>query len=86
MANEEDNGRIGLEPHLTNTSLQAHNVEEGVRLLDELIGLRSLPLAGEGTEFTLKDVADIKRQMADILAETFKAALDSPIHFQVCFG
>lgn len=84
-ANSEDETPMDLAPHLTNTSLQTHRGEEGVRLLDELVGCHIL--SDEDTvsplELTEEDVQAIRNQMADVLAETFKAALESPIHFQV---
>ncbi|KAJ4486325.1 tubulin-tyrosine ligase [Lentinula aciculospora] len=74
---------LDLAPHLTNTSLQTHRGEEGVRLLNELIGCHIL---SEGSEqnsiLTAKDVSEILRQIAAVLADTFKAALENPINFQ----
>lgn len=75
---------IDLTPHLTNTSLQNHNGEEGVRLLEELIGCRIVSSDQDQLEFKREDTVSITSQMVGILAETFKAALESPIHFQVC--
>lgn len=77
---------IDLAPHLTNTSLQTHRGEEGVRLLDELVGCHILSDEQTGSllKFTEDDGRVIQDQMTDVLAETFKAALESPIHFQVC--
>lgn len=85
-ANLEDGAPIDLAPHLTNTSLQTHRGEEGVRLLDELVGCHILSdgHAGSLLKFTKDDIKAIQDQMTDVLAETFKAALESPIHFQVC--
>lgn len=76
---------VSLTPHLTNTYLQTHRGEENVRLLDELIGCRILSGGEESRNNVLNtvDVAVIKQQIADTLSETFKAALDQPIHFQV---
>lgn len=80
---------VDLAPHLTNTSLQTHRGEEGVRLLDELIGcsILSSDESGKGPDgyltLTSGDVAAIKDQVAGVLAETFKAALEMPVHFQV---
>ncbi|KAJ3752032.1 TTL-domain-containing protein [Lentinula raphanica] len=75
--------QVDLAPHLTNTSLQTHREEEGVRLLNELVGCRIL---SEGFEdhpvLTLDDVDDILGQISSVLSETFKAALENPIHFQ----
>ncbi|EKM83751.1 hypothetical protein AGABI1DRAFT_66676 [Agaricus bisporus var. burnettii JB137-S8] len=73
-----------LESHLTNTSLQIDGGEEGVRLLDELIGCHSFE---EGRSdsigiFTKNDKAIILGQMTEILKETFRAALATPVHFQ----
>lgn len=81
---------MDLEPHLTNTSLQVKRGEEGVRLLDELIGCHFFE---EGCTdpigiLTKNDKADILQQMTQVLAETFRAALQNPVHFQVirCLG
>ena len=80
---------IDLAPHLTNSSLQTHRGEEGVRLFDELVGCHVLSCGGDapsgGSILTLGHLTNIQDQIADSLAETFKAALESPIHFQVCF-
>ena len=75
---------ISLTPHLTNTSLQTHHGEENVRLLDELIGCHILSGGEESSHNMLNivDVAAIKQQIADALSETFRAALDQPIHSQ----
>jgi len=75
---------ISLTPHLTNTSLQTHCGEENVRLLDELVGCRILSGGEESSDSVLNavDVAVIKQQMADTLSETFKAAIQQPVHFQ----
>ena len=82
-------GAIDLAPHLTNSSLQTHRGEEGVRLLDELIGCHVISGdAGSGPRsiLTLRHIENIQDQMADTLSETFKAAIQSPIHFQVTFS
>jgi hypothetical protein len=77
-------GNIDLTPHLTNTSLQIDRGEEGVHLLDELSGCHIL--SGDDTDrgalFSPEDIENIKVQMSAVLAETFKAALEMPIHFQ----
>ncbi|KAF5355911.1 hypothetical protein D9756_003904 [Leucocoprinus leucothites] len=68
-----------LEGHLTNTSLQAVRGEEGVRLFDELVGCQ---IFGENADdlglFAEHDRRDIIRQMTEVLAETFRAALRIP--------
>lgn len=76
---------IDLAPHLTNTSLQTERGEEGVRLLDDLVGcsIYSGDDATEKATLTSDDVSIMVGQMSNILAETFKAALSAPIHFQV---
>jgi tubulin---tyrosine ligase len=74
-------GQRDLTPHLTNTSLQMHRGEEGVRLLDELRGCQKLSIP---SEFTTNEIQDIKNKMVAIIGETFNAALDNPVHFQVC--
>ncbi|KAI0257488.1 tubulin-tyrosine ligase/Tubulin polyglutamylase [Lactifluus subvellereus] len=75
---------VDLAPHLTNSSLQTERREEGVRLLDELVGCHVLSGGVDmpTSTLTLDHLATIQDQMADTLAETFKAALQSPIHFQ----
>ncbi|KIK47333.1 hypothetical protein CY34DRAFT_799494 [Suillus luteus UH-Slu-Lm8-n1] len=82
--NDAAAGNIDLTPHLTNTSLQIDRGEEGVHLLDELSGCHILSGADtdRGALFTPEDIEDIKVQMGSVLAETFKAALEMPIHFQ----
>ncbi|KAI6153449.1 tubulin-tyrosine ligase family-domain-containing protein [Pisolithus tinctorius] len=72
-----------LLPHLTNTSLQIHRGEEGVRLFDELIGCHILSGSRGDLLLSELDIADIKEQMARILADVFKAAVEQPVHFQV---
>ncbi|KAH7883734.1 tubulin-tyrosine ligase family-domain-containing protein [Phlebopus sp. FC_14] len=76
---------ISLGPHLTNTSLQTRRGEEGVRLLDELIGCHILS-CGEKLDhdsvLRASDILAIKKQMAVALSETFKASLEQPVHFQ----
>lgn len=77
---------IDLTPHLTNTSLQTHRGEDGVRLLDELVGssvLSSGAQHGERPTLSAANIADLKDQMAEVLSQTFKAALEIPVHFQV---
>lgn len=83
----EDESPIDLTAHLTNTSLQTHRGEEGVRLLEELIGCRILSYRDDSKleVLTADDVQNILGQLADVLAETFKAALQNPVHFQVKF-
>ena len=75
-------GEIDLGPHLTNTSLQKELGEENVRLFDELIGCRIM--SNDQRVFTADDLQGILAQISDVLGETFQAAVDSPVHFQVC--
>ena len=82
----EEAGPMDLSAHLTNTSLQVERGEAGVRLLDELIGcnvLSGLDRTDENGTLTKSDLEDIKTQMADVLGQTFEAALDMSVHFQV---
>ena len=73
-----------LAPHLTNTSLQGDNSRDSVHLLEELIDCSVLSWGFEdAAKLTAEDVTDIVCQMVDVLAETFKAGLETPIHFQV---
>ncbi|KAG8999257.1 hypothetical protein FRB94_006345 [Tulasnella sp. JGI-2019a] len=86
---------IDLRPHLTNTSLQSDKsdteVQTNVRLLDELIGCRIYPIAGDTVaaetmkferRFSSQDVSGIIGQVTEILSDTFQAALAMPVHFQ----
>ncbi|KAK0465415.1 tubulin-tyrosine ligase [Desarmillaria tabescens] len=79
-----ENESVDLTPHLTNTSLQTHRGEEGVRLLDELVGCH-IQSGADGADIKLSEahVADLLEQICAVLAETFKAGLQSPVHFQV---
>ena len=79
-----DTDTLDLRPHLTNTSLQTHRGEEGVFLFDELHGCTVLsPQDAEGQiKFGEKDTANILDQMCEILADTFRAAMEHPVHFQ----
>lgn len=84
LGDEGQTEDMDLSPHLTNTSLQLHTGEESVRLLEELNGCTILSGSKENSRtFTEGDIANILQQMATALAETFKAALESPVHFQV---
>ena len=81
---EDDDGAVmDLSAHLTNTSLQVERGEAGVRLFDELIGCNILNEPSNTTTLTQEDIEDIKTQMTEILAETFRAAMNMSIHFQV---
>jgi tubulin---tyrosine ligase len=81
---EDEDSSIDLRPHLTNTSLQTYRGEEGVRLLNELVGCDMLCDSGHQWKLAAEHVNYIVDQVADILAETFRAALeDSSVHFQV---
>ncbi|KAH8100635.1 tubulin-tyrosine ligase family-domain-containing protein [Cristinia sonorae] len=81
-----DDDEIHLAAHLTNTSLQTERGEAGVRLFDELVGCKILSFTDGGQHgalvLSIIDVQDIKDQMSQILAETFKAALNMSVHFQ----
>lgn len=78
----DDEHAMDLAPHLTNTALQQERGEEGVRLLDELVGCHIISADGDSL-FSAENVSELKQQIADILADTFKAAVSNPIHFQV---
>jgi tubulin--tyrosine ligase len=84
---DDDTPNTDLSPHLTNTCLQTHRGEEGVRLFTELVGCRILTLDTQvddsPPEFTHDDIEMIIGQISEILAETFKAALQMSVHFQV---
>ncbi|KAG5644743.1 hypothetical protein DXG03_007872 [Asterophora parasitica] len=58
-----------------------HKGEEGVRLFNELIGCQIVHAVGS-TTFTKEDHEEIIRQIVAILGETFRAALENPVHFQ----
>lgn len=73
-----------LKAHLTNTSLQIDQGEQNVRLFDELVGCHTnKERAGFSDTFTEDDRQNIVGQMTQILAETFRAALQTPVYFQV---
>ncbi len=83
-----------ISAHLTNTSLQKERGEAGVRLFDELIGAHILskpghtstePQRGEDKNiiFTETDAADVKKQISELLRDSFLAALGMSVHFQV---
>lgn len=78
----EDSSEIDLKAHLTNTSLQTELGESNVRLLDELEGCTILSDKKLQT-FTKAAISTLITQIKDILVETFRAALQNPIHFQV---
>ncbi|QRV90804.1 tubulin-tyrosine ligase [Ceratobasidium sp. AG-Ba] len=81
---DNDPNNVDLAPHLTNTSLQDDVHESSVRLLRELIGCTILSgPSANNTSLSAEDVSKIEDQVAEILGETFKAALASSIHFQV---
>jgi tubulin--tyrosine ligase len=77
-----ESGRIDLRPHLTNSSLQTELGESNVRLLDELEGCHILSGNEEGRIFSRSHIDDLVKQMADVVAEVFRAALQNPVHFQ----
>lgn len=79
---ETDDSNPSLTPHLTNTSLQTDRGEASVRLLDELVGCQILS-PGWGRKLTEEDVNDLVEKIGEIISETFKAALETPVHFQV---
>ncbi|KAJ3538506.1 hypothetical protein NM688_g6513 [Phlebia brevispora] len=81
-SDSDDSSGMDLSAHLTNTSLQVERGEAGVRLFDELVGCNILHGSLENGILTAADLEDIKSQMADVLGETFKAAMNMSIHFQ----
>lgn len=81
---------VDLRAHLTNTSLQTPSPEnpdpnDNVRLLAEMIGTPILSKEGGGNGRTLsaEDVEVITGLVYETLADTFRAALESSVHFQV---
>lgn len=78
---EGDHSSVDLASHLTNTSLQVNGGEQSVRLLEELIGCHILSQEGDPL-FTTANFEDIVQNLGKVLAETFKAALGNPVHFQ----
>ena len=78
---------MDLASHLTNTSLQTPSLSnpdpnDNVRSFSELVGCHVLSEAGP-TVISAEDIQNITDQVCEVLAGTFKAALESPIHFQV---
>ncbi|KAF9452618.1 tubulin-tyrosine ligase [Macrolepiota fuliginosa MF-IS2] len=87
VSDQEDGEELyptDLQAHLTNTSLQTSRGEEGVRLFDELVGCHILDEkhADPTGIFHESDRRSILQQLTQVLAETFHAALQLPIHFQ----
>ena len=81
-SSDQDSFLLDLKPHLTNTSLQIQCSDDNVRLLDELAGCHAL--SGESDVILRSsDIDTIIIQIRDVLADTFKAALQNPVHFQV---
>ncbi|CAE7184786.1 unnamed protein product [Rhizoctonia solani] len=78
----DDPNDMDLSPHLTNTALQDNVHESSIRLLEELVGCDILSMSGPDATLRPEDAQDIEDQVSEILAETFKAALASAIHFQ----
>lgn len=79
----EDSLDIDLRPHLTNTALQTEAGEANVRLLNELEGCHVL--SGDKAGILKKaDITALMFQVKDVLVDTFRAALQNPVHFQVC--
>ena len=73
-------GHIDLRPHLTNSALQTELGESNVRLLDELEWCHLL--SENDGRFSRSDIDGLVKDMASVLAETFQAALQNPVHFQ----
>lgn len=78
----EEDEIADLAKHLTNTSLQTDRGEAGVRLLSELVGSQIQSGLSEDRVLTQDDITKIVDQASAVLAETFVAALASPVHFQ----
>ena len=79
---EAGDSNLSLKPHLTNTSLQTDRGEASVRLLNELVGCQILSPEWD-RRLTEEDVKGLVNKMGEIISETFKAALENPVHFQV---
>lgn len=82
----DPNDNLSMRSHLTNTSLQQERGEEGVRLLTELTACRIMNsgLSGEQCDvLDENDVQTIVSQMVEITGETFRAAVQMPVHFLV---
>lgn len=54
-----------------------------MRLLDELQGCHILSGNEKGAIFCRSHIDDLVKQMADVVADVFRAALQNPVHFQV---
>jgi len=79
---DQETPEIDLQSHLTNTSLQTELGESNVRLLDELEGCHILSGA-INEKLTSLDIQALLSEVAEVLSEVFKAALQNPVHFQV---
>ncbi|KAF8309555.1 hypothetical protein DL93DRAFT_2062864 [Clavulina sp. PMI_390] len=79
---------LDLTAHLTNTSLQTPTSDnpdpnDNVRLLSEMVGSPILSsTVEESNTLTQEDVDLITRLVYETLADTFRAALESSVHFQ----
>lgn len=80
----ENSSEVDLKAHLTNTSLQTELGESNVRLLEELEGCTILSDENKRT-FKKADMPILISQVKDVLVETFRAALQNPVHFQVIY-
>lgn len=74
---------VDLKAHLTNTVLIQENAESSVLLLSELANQIILSSSDLSTRLTVSDIETIVDQAAEVIGEAFRAALASPIHFQV---
>jgi tubulin--tyrosine ligase len=83
VENSPDKPTIDLGPHLTNTCLQTDvpDPNQNVRLLSEMVGCPVY--SGSKRSFSGEDLENITKQVEGVLAETFQAAIASPVHFQV---
>ncbi|KAH9486775.1 putative tubulin--tyrosine ligase PBY1 [Psilocybe cubensis] len=77
----DEGADIDLRPHLTNTSLQTELGESNVRLLDELENCHIIS-GEENVKFTTSDIKSLRADVAEVLGDVFKAALQNPVHFQ----
>lgn len=75
---------IDLKAHLTNTAIIKDNAESSVFLLSELANRTILSSLNSNIRLTESDIDIIVDQTAEVVGETFRAALASPVHFQVC--
>lgn len=80
---DNSDGSVNLKAHLTNTVLIQEDAESSVLLLSELADRIILSSPDHNILLSMSDIKTIVDQAAEVIGEVFRAALASPVHFQV---